>query len=807
VSTMNQNVVTVTQAAGPGHRSITDAVEAAGEGAVIVVQPGHYRENVVLTKMVTITAEDGPGSVRLTAPSGCAIIMAAKAASVSGLIVESRDDKSPAVFLADGQLSLSECDITSAGWTTVFAKDRGSLLMRGCTVRNGAGAGVVITSTVDSTLADCRFIELGTSAVVVAEQGSLTVRSCSVNGAGGNGVCLNGHGRITVQDTRITGTLKPAVAVEQEATATALRLSVVDTKGVGFYLATQRSVTLDECTVERSGADGVFVEGSCAPSLRGCRVVGAQRGGFHFAGQSGGTVADCSASEVVGNGVSVTDRATPEFDRLSVTDCTGDGITLSQSADPFFQRLRVMGCDGAALTAVDGARGRFEYAEIDRCGGGGLRISGGARPTVTGLSMRGVTGVGVSVEDAAVALTDCDIAESGGDGVSAGSGGEVSLTRCRVRESGGSGLKFASGSSGSVADCEFSGSGADGIHLNTIEPVRIVGCAVRHNVGSGLRQVAASTAAVIEDLDSTNNSMPDAQGTATAAGASATTAARPVEQERKQSVAPESTPLAELNALVGLDGVKQDVTSLVNLNKMAQRRKEAGLSVPPMARHLVFAGAPGTGKTTVARLYGAILAELGVLRSGHLVEVARADLVAQVIGGTAIKTTEAFNTALGGVFFIDEAYTLSSSKGGSGPDFGREAIDTLVKLMEDHREDVVVIAAGYSNDMREFLESNPGLESRFSRTIEFTNYTPAELVTIVRSQCSRHDYRLDEEAADALYDYFERIPKDGTFGNGRTARKVFESMTDRQASRLATATTVSTADLTLLKAEDLRVNF
>ena len=241
----------------------------------------------------------------------------------------------------------------------------------------------------------------------------------------------------------------------------------------------------------------------------------------------------------------------------------------------------------------------------------------------------------------------------------------------------------------------------------------------------------------------------------------------------------------------------------MNLNLMAKRRQEAGLSAPPMARHLVFAGAPGTGKTTVARLYGAILADLGVLRSGHLVEVARADLVAQIIGGTAIKTTEVFNTALGGVLFIDEAYTLSAGQGGgTGPDFGREAIDTLLKLMEDHREDVVVIAAGYSQQMSEFLQANPGLESRFSRTIEFENYTPAELVTIVGLHCRRHDYRLDEVAAQVLHDYFERIPKDGTFGNGRTARKVFEVMADHQATRLAMAERVTASDMTLLLAED-----
>ncbi|GAB2808770.1 AAA family ATPase [Lentzea nigeriaca] len=176
--------------------------------------------------------------------------------------------------------------------------------------------------------------------------------------------------------------------------------------------------------------------------------------------------------------------------------------------------------------------------------------------------------------------------------------------------------------------------------------------------------------------------------------------------------------------------------------------------------------------------------------------------------GTGLRQTRpskdhgVFTSALGGVLFIDEAYTLSAGQSGTGPDFGREAIDTLLKLMEDHREDVVVIAAGYSQQMIEFLQANPGLESRFSRTIEFENYTPAELVTIVGLHCRRHVYRLDEGAAEVLHDYFDRIPKDGTFGNGRTARKVFEVMADQQATRLAMAHSVSAADMTLLVAED-----
>jgi Holliday junction resolvasome RuvABC ATP-dependent DNA helicase subunit len=440
--------------------------------------------------------------------------------------------------------------------------------------------------------------------------------------------------------------------------------------------------------------------------------------------------------------------------------------------------------------------------EVEQSGRSGVMVSDGARPSLTGLSVRGTGEAGVAVTEASVAVADCDIREAGADGVYVGNGAEISLTRCRVLDSAASGCQFTAGSTGVVNESEFMASKADGIQLHTTESVQVSGCAVRDNGGSGVRQLRPSSSLAIVELISSGNRLPDAYGSSAAATADTPPPDEPGQSDESRMQRPPTDPLEELLGLVGLEGVKREVTSLVNLNKMAQRRKDAGLSAPPMARHLVFAGSPGTGKTTVARLYGAILAELGVLRTGHLVEVARADLVANIIGGTAIKTTEAFNSALGGVLFIDEAYTLSSGGGGSGPDFGREAIDTLVKLMEDHREDVVVIAAGYSLEMQKFLEANPGMESRFSRSIEFANYTPEELVTIVRSHCSRHDYQIDEEASARLLEYFEKIPKDGTFGNGRTARKVFEQMADRQASRLAMSSSVDTADLTLLTAED-----
>ncbi|MBK0865941.1 MAG: right-handed parallel beta-helix repeat-containing protein [Saccharopolyspora sp.] len=799
---MSQNVIMVTQGIGQGHRSIGDAVESASDGAVIVVGPGRYTENLVLTKAITITAEEGPGTVRIAAQKGVAVALAADSAALSGITVDAVDGENPAVLATTGQLSLTECEVGSSGWAAIYARDTGSVLMRECKVRNQVGAGVVVTSAQGGVLDSCELLQLGTSAVVVAESGDLTVRACAVREAAGNGICLNGHGRISVADTTVSGVAKPAIAVEQQAQLNASRLTVSDCRGIGFYLASPQSVQLEECGVERVGAEGMYVAEGCAPVLRSCRVQGARGRGLHFAGRSSGAVTGCDVSDVDGVGVGLTERSTAEFDGTEVSSCTG-GLLIEDGSDPFFRRLRVIGSDGAAIVVDGAARGRLENVEIDRTGTEGVQVSNGARPSISGLSLSRSGAAGVSINEAALLLNDCDITEAGGDGVLAGSGSDLSLQRCRVHGSRGMGCRVAAGASGTVSESEFTGGGADGVLLETEEPVKLIGCTVRDNRGSGVRQLRPAAEITVQDLISGGNGAQDAYGSSAAA-----TTEQPAEQpapQAREKAPSASDPLGELNRLVGLEGVKKEVTSLVNLNKMAKRRVDAGLSAPPMARHLVFAGSPGTGKTTVARLYGEILAELGVLRVGHLIEVSRADLVAQIIGGTAIKTTEAFNTALGGVLFIDEAYALSAGSGGTGPDFGKEAIDTLVKLMEDHRDDVVVIAAGYSKEMEDFLRANPGMESRFSRTIEFANYSPDELVTIVETQCRKHDYQLDAEAVQALLDYFEAIPKDGTFGNGRTARKVFEDMTGRQASRLAADNDALPADLTVLKAADLEL--
>ncbi len=252
--------------------------------------------------------------------------------------------------------------------------------------------------------------------------------------------------------------------------------------------------------------------------------------------------------------------------------------------------------------------------------------------------------------------------------------------------------------------------------------------------------------------------------------------------------------MAELDGLVGLESVKKDVKSTMNLIKVRKLRQEAGLPVPPMSMHMVFLGNPGTGKTTVARLVGGLYAAIGALRKGQLVEVDRSGLVAGYVGQTAIKTKEVIDSALGGVLFIDEAYSLSS---GGENDFGREAIETLLKAMEDHRDELVVIVAGYTQPMKRFLESNPGLESRFNKYIDFPDYTGEELNEIFQGLCRKNGYELDEEAAAYAEEFFTGLyeNRDENFGNGRDVRNCFEDMVLRQANRVAALASPTKEDL------------
>jgi Holliday junction resolvasome RuvABC ATP-dependent DNA helicase subunit len=433
---------------------------------------------------------------------------------------------------------------------------------------------------------------------------------------------------------------------------------------------------------------------------------------------------------------------------LTMTGCTlsagfGAAIAVSNRSEFTLTRCTVAGARYGLI--VEDADGTVEACEFADLAEDGIIVRIGAAPTIRTSTVTRCGSRGIYVyQHGRPTIERCDISQTTGTGVAVAHQSAPVLRNCRIRDTRGPAVSFGRGCQGTVEDCTMENTGTPTIEI-----------------------AEGATPTVIE-------------GKANKKAVFGSAAAQAVAQ---QDTARTEELLSDLDAMVGLESVKDEVRAVIDEIQVNEWRRSAGLPVSAISHHLIFAGAPGTGKTTVARIYGELLAALGALPGGEFREVSRRDLVGQYLGHTAEKTAAAFDRARGGVLFIDEAYTLSRSFG-SGGDFGQEAIDTLVKLMEDHRDEIAVIAAGYTGEMLQFLDANPGLASRFAKTIEFGNYSPEQLVIIVERMARADEYLLADEVAGVLQHHFATIERDQNFGNAREARKLFEGVRKAQAQRL-----------------------
>ncbi len=278
-------------------------------------------------------------------------------------------------------------------------------------------------------------------------------------------------------------------------------------------------------------------------------------------------------------------------------------------------------------------------------------------------------------------------------------------------------------------------------------------------------------------------------------------ATAPSQPEDDKPKEPEKSGKEELEELIGLETIKHDVEEMIGLAKVRKMREEKGMKTVPVSLHLVFSGNPGTGKTTVARILAKLYKEIGILSTGQLIETDRSGLVAGYVGQTAIKTQKKIQEAMGGILFIDEAYTLNQE----GENFGQEAIDTILKAMEDHRDEFIVIVAGYTELMKNFVESNPGLKSRFNKYFEFPDYSADELKEIFKMQCKKYQYTMDDDAEAKVLEIIEKLEasKDENFANARAVRNLFEKIITNQAKRVSDIADIDEETLTKITMEDL----
>lgn len=727
--------------------------------------------------------------------------------------------------------TFEDCEISGTGREGYDIREGSSPIIRRGRVRDASGHGMRFSGPgTTGSVQECEIHDGSDAepAVFVGDQATPHLSGLHIHDVGGGGICVAGGAAPIVGDSRIERVGWAGVSVGGQGSGGSLsRTEISAVKGTGVQADDLASFSLDDCTIRDAEGNGVSVDRGANLTLVGCRLRDIGRNGVDVHGHSEVTLSGCTIRSFGRNGLSLADHGA----RASAIDCefhdsTGGrpAVWVADGADAALGECRIHDVLDGVKVAGSGTGLSMHDCEIHDVDETGISIGAGAVVSVKSCKVRkATTGVWFRESDCGGIIADCVI-EDTTDGVAVTGAAGPTVRRLRVDRATGEGIRISGGGRGDFEDCEMHGGRGFGVSVREgCHPV-FTRCTTRDNAKGGFEFAGPGPVAV----ECTSQGDGGAGSHAAEGGISGTpgpaagtrpqgvaklTATLPIPAARDGEKTPgavdgEQAParavdelLAELDGLVGLESVKTEVRNLIDLISVGRRREEAGLKAPTLRRHLVFTGAPGTGKTTVARLYGEIAAALGVLRVGHLVEVSRVDLVGEHIGSTAPRTKEVFDRARGGVLFIDEAYSLAPPD--PSRDFGREAIDTLVKLMEDHRDDVVVIVAGYTDEMERFLGANPGFGSRFSRTITFQDYSADDLLAITRKQVGEHEYVLTDEACDALLGYFRRVPRGATFGNAREARRTFEAMIERHATRLAQLPGAGLEELRTLYPEDL----
>jgi hypothetical protein len=779
--------VHVDPAGGRDHATIAAALKAAPRGhGAILIEPGRYNEPLTLKGDIELRAARGPRTV-LIEPAGDVSITAEGRVTLDGLDIVNRG---VAAVSASGRLTIRNTRVRANGEFAVRTGNGTTVTIEDSEVTGGRVAVSGGTATITGT----GFGDASSQAITADKDATLTIKDCTVRNPRGHGLDITGS-TATIGGTKIAQPGGVAIRATEGAKLTVTTTAISGGTDAAIACLDRSRAAITELTAEDNGT-GVDVRGGSEVTVTGSRFTGCRGAGASLT-DARGTFTDCAFDQTGGAGISATNspveasgcslthgrtgvtvtKSTAKLARLVIEDTSSFAIAISDESSAVVEETRIRRCDSGVSAYGDACRAELKDVTIRDALASGVVTEKSAQVTIEGGAVRGagvfglncrdtshVTITGTTVEDAGEACVLVNgsarlvarlitVGRSRAVGLLGRNSARLDVADSVFRDCAGLGIEVADDAFGQLTDCLVAGNGDENYTIN--DRIRV----------SGLR---------------TSDEEPSPHATT-----------------------PEEGPLAELAELIGLDTAKEQVAGQVNLLRLARWRREAGLAEPPLAHHLVFSGPPGTGKTTLARLYAKILAALGALEHGHIVEVTRGDIVGEFLGHTAQKTRKAFRRAHGGVLFIDEAYALAR-KIGANSDFGQEAIDELTGLMENDRDKVVVIAAGYPDEMRAFLDANPGLRSRFSRVLEFEPYNAKELAQIVAMQANKGEFILADGVQDLLVEHFGRLERRGSPANARDARTIFETMVENQAARLGGEGSDPSRDqLMLLLPEDM----
>ncbi len=780
--------------------SIQQAIASAKPGATITIDAGEYSEPLFVDRPLSLVASSGGAIVGSNA--GPALTVGPVDLSVSGLTFRCGKADTPTIRIRNGRATLLDCKVLAASGCAVDVSGGSLAAIRShFSADRWIGIAVSDNGTLDlrsSTVARC-----GQSGIRI-ENATARLDATQLTDCGGSCLYVPGSGRASLISCDLSSSSSPLLWTGPGGTVELENCHLHDTSGGGILCTERSSVKAAHCrfadisagqpaVAARSGAKIQLMHGS----FTSCNFAIRAEGGAHV------EVADFV---VEGGQVSIFDAAVLAMRDGVIRDPDNHALTCERGVCRLDDvSIEAPGCRGYVVHEAQG--GDITLRNVTLRGGlsGGIAVYGKA--LLESCSVSDVP-VGISVWDGRLTATDLAVS-SAGDGIVVrersvvrlentnvqdirkwgvyveGTGSSLIARSLQISHVGLDGIAFQGGGDGDVDGVVIDDCGRDGVLVGEGSSPRLQSLEVHGAAGMNVRAYAGYS------VQLGNGAEP-----LRPASASSRTPESP-------SAASTEALLAELDALTGLSGVKRDVTDMINFVELERRQREAGIATEPIGRHVVFSGPPGTGKTTVARLYAKLLAAEGVLATGHLNEVSAADLISPNVGGTAQLTTQQFMKARGGVLFVDEAYALAQ-QAGAAVDFGAEAITALVKLMEDYRSEVVVIFAGYAAKMESLLATNPGLASRFTKIIHFDSYTVDELVEIFRARVASLGLRCDDGTVDAARAALARMDRGASFGNARVVREMVDKARVAMAGRLAGRPAATQEDLITLQQSDIR---
>lgn len=791
------------------------AREQAAKPYRIEIDPGGHLGEAALYGDVELVARQGKGTTQINGHAHPAITVFGRV-RIEDLGIAAAGQT--AILVANGSLHMIGCRVLARGDIAIEARPATMIELDDCSFDGGR----VSLERAVGTILGTTFVNATNNAVGAVDRSTLKVGKCDFRDGAQHAIRATGGSTLAAVSCRMKGFANAAIAIDgrsnaaiDDCHATACRKSVVRVAEASRVAVTGLATADVFQGVEVLGSSDVKIEGSTITKTRDAGVA---------VGEASTVL--LSGSVFRGNGaaaVYIQGESTLRMTGVQVS--TGERALLAIGAHTTLDNIETEDLEVAALDLAGG--GSCKATGLRLSGGGrGIFVGGSTVLTVNDSDVSGTLRSAIRIQDAArLVASALTVKDSTGNGIEAGGSSTVRLTDVSIERAGVHGVAIEghvalAGTYLTISDSTHAGLAAGENSVLDLANVEF------HRNGTGAMLLRDYVSGRIEAWSATgsdaatavdNDSLVSVAGTASAPerdALSVAVAASPPPRAQDPASSPSVGTIGEdeaesslgallhdLDEMIGLAPVKDQIRTQINLVKQVRRRQEAGLAAPPMSRHLLFSGPPGTGKTTIARLYGQILAALGALPRGHLHEVGRADLVGRYVGHTAVQTREHFAKARGGILFIDEAYTLAR-KAGTGHDFGQEAIDELVKQMEEHRADTAVIAAGYPEEMKQFVAANPGLASRFDRTIEFPSYSPDELVEIIDLFAWQNDFDFDDEVADRLERHFASPVLGEHAGNARYARNLFERMLAQQANRLAAVAEPTVDDLRLLTVED-----